>query len=148
MAVSLPLRGDSINQKLLSGESSIWSRMTGRSPAAGYDDVQREMERTAPDAIAQSIQSVSHLDVLSKLRQLRAPLLVVHGEQDNVVTPEDVTGYTGMNSSMRTMVIPQCRHFPMLDRGSQFNRLLLDFLRAPEDLNGLELKAEWQRRIR
>jgi hypothetical protein len=49
---------------------------------------------------------------------------------------------------MRTMMIPQCRHFPMLDRSSQFNRLLLDFLRSSEDLNELELKAEWQRRIR
>ncbi len=148
MAVSLPLRGDSINQKLLSGESSLWNRMLGRSPVADYEDVKREIGRTAPDAISQSIQSVSHLDLSSKLKQLRAPLLIVYGEQDNIVTPEDVTEHIGMNRSVRTMMIPQCRHFPMLDRGSQFNRLLLDFLRASEDLNELELKAEWQRRIR
>jgi pimeloyl-ACP methyl ester carboxylesterase len=148
MAVSLPLRGDSINQKLLSGESSLWNRMLGRSPVTDYEDVKREIGRTSPDAISQSIQSVSHLDLSGKLRRLRAPLLVVYGEQDNVVTPEDVTGQIGMNRSMRTMMIPQCRHFPMLDRSSQFNRLLLDFLRSSEDLNELELKAEWQRRIR
>ena len=72
----------------------------------------------------------------------------MYGEQDNVVTPEDATEYAGMNRSVRTMMIPQCRHFPMLDRGSQFNRLLLDFLKTSEDLNKLELKAEWQRRLR
>ena len=122
--------------------------MLGRSPVADYEDVKSEMDRTAPDAISQSIQSVSHLNLPDKLRQLRVPLLVVHGEQDNVVTPEDVTQQIGMNRSVRTMTIPQCRHFPMLDRGSQFNRLLLDFLKSSEDLNELELKAEWQRRIR
>jgi hypothetical protein len=35
----------------------------------------------------------------------------------------------------------------MLDRSSQFNRLLQDFLRTP-DLKDLELKDEWVRRVR
>jgi hypothetical protein len=53
-----------------------------------------------------------------------------------------------MNKSRRTMMLPQCKHFPMLDRSSQFNRLLLDFLSTSEDLNDLALKDEWQRRVR
>ena len=60
------------------------------------------------------------------------PLLLVYGEQDNVVTPSDATQYAGVNNTVRTMLLPQCRHFPMLDRSSQFNRLLQDFLRTPE----------------
>ena len=36
----------------------------------------------------------------------------------------------------------------MLDRSSQFNRLLLDFLKSSGNLNDLALKDEWQRRVR
>jgi hypothetical protein len=44
--------------------------------------------------------------------------------------------------------MPEARHFPMLDRSSQFNRLLIDFMDAGSDLSQLELKDEWQRRVR
>jgi hypothetical protein len=35
-----------------------------------------------------------------------------------------------------------------LEERSKFNRLLMDFLDAGEDLASLELKEEWQRRQR
>ena len=148
MAVSLPLGGHKINQRVLSGGGSILDRVLGRSPSAGYQDVESEIGQTAPNAISQSVQSVLRLDFGYILKQLSIPLLVVYGEQDNVVNPGDITTFIGANKSMRTVTFPQCRHFPMLDRSSQFNRLLLDFLKSSEDLNGLALKDEWQRRVR
>jgi pimeloyl-ACP methyl ester carboxylesterase len=148
MAVSLPLDGRAINQRVLSGNSSILDRVLGRSPVAGYDDVESEIGQTAPTAIGQSIQSILQLDLRHILGQLRVPLLAVYGEQDNVVNPGDVSKFAGANKAMRTMTLPQCRHFPMLDRSSQFNRLLLDFLKSKGNLSDLELKDEWQRRVR
>ena len=148
MAVSLPLVGDAINKRLLSGGSSIFDRVLGRSPMAGYDEVEREASRAAPDAIQQSVQSVMNLDLHPVLSRLEAPLLVLHGEHDNVVTPPDTQAFTELGESTRMIIMPEARHFPMLDRRAQFNRLLLDFLRAEDDLSRLELKAEWQRRVR
>lgn len=148
MAVSLPLEGQAINQRILSNNGSILDRVLGRSPTAGYDDVESEIGQTAPTAIAQSIQSILRLDFHQMLKQLRSPLLVVYGQQDNVVTPDNVSKIVGANESMHTIYFPQCKHFPMLDRSSQFNRLLLDFLKSPRNLTALELKDEWQRRVR
>jgi len=148
MAVSLPLDGRAINHRLLSGSGSILDRVLGRSPVAGYGDVENEIGQTAPTAIGQSIQSIRQLDFRTILKQLSMPLLVVYGEQDNVVTPGDVANVVGANKSRRTVMFPQCRHFPMLDRSSQFNRLLLDFLKSKGNLSELELKDEWQQRIR
>ena len=148
MAVSLPVGSHSINQRILSGGGSILDRVLGRSPTAGYDAVESEIGQTAPNVISQSVESILQLDFHGILSRLSMPLLAVYGEQDSVVTPTDVSRFVGMNKSMRTIVIPQCKHFPMLDRSSQFNRLLLDFLRSSADLNKLELKDEWQRRIR
>ncbi len=48
MAVSLPLGEESVNRRLLSGGSSIFDRVLGRSPTAGYGDVEQEASRTAP----------------------------------------------------------------------------------------------------
>jgi pimeloyl-ACP methyl ester carboxylesterase len=150
MAVSLPLGRDLINPRALNGGGSILDRVLGRSrsPAAGYDDVESEIGQTAPGAISQSVASVQQLDMHELLVHVRAPVLVVYGEQDNFVTPTDVPESIGRNQSIRTMMLPQCRHFPMLDRSSQFNRLLQDFLKSSSDLNALSLKNEWQRRIR
>ena len=148
MAISLPTGGSTINQRILLGGSSILDRVLGRSPTAGYADVEQEASRTAPDAIRQSVESVMNIDLHAKLSALGVPLLVVYGEHDNVVAPPPAKTFDGLGHSVRVFLMPECRHFPMLDRSSQFNRLLLDYLQGSDDLNELGLKNEWQRRIR
>jgi len=148
MAVSLPVHAGSVNRRLLSGDVSLLDRMLGRTPTSGYDDIEQEMHRTAPGAIEQSLDSVLQFPIRSRLGELQVPLLLVYGEQDNVVAPPDPNTFNGTGQPTRVLMMPECRHFPMLDRSSQFNRLLLDFVLAPPDLQGVELKEEWQRRIR
>ena len=148
MAVSLPLVGESINRRLLSGGSSLFDRVLGRSPTAGYEEVQQEASRAAPDAINESVQSVMNLDLRPRLSALDRPLLVLYGENDGVITPSQPADFDGLGDSVRMLSMPEARHFPMLDRSSQFNRLLVDFLNSDEDLGGIELKDEWQRRVR
>jgi 3-oxoadipate enol-lactonase len=148
MAVSLSLHGEAINRRLLSGGSSIFDRMLGRSPTAGYEDIEQEASRTVPDAITESVESVMNLDLRPRLPSLSVPLLVLYGENDGVVTPSQPSDFVSTGSSVRVLSMPDTRHFPMLDRSSQFNRLLLDFLNAEHDLSHLDLKDEWQRRVR
>jgi pimeloyl-ACP methyl ester carboxylesterase len=148
MAVSLPLVGESINRRFLSGGSSLFDRVLGRSPTAGYEDIEQEASRAAPDAINESVQSVMNLDLRPRLSTLSLPLLVLYGENDGVITPSTAADFEGLGNSIRVLSMPEARHFPMLDRSSQFNRLLLDFLNADADLSDLELKDEWQRRVR
>jgi pimeloyl-ACP methyl ester carboxylesterase len=119
----------------------------GRSQGENYDSVKSEFGRAAPEAIEKSVRAVLRMDTRTLLRRLEMPLLLVYGENDNVVTPRDAAKHAGVNNSVRTMMLPQCRHFPMLDRSSQFNRLLQDFLRTP-DVKDLQLKDEWVRRLR
>ena len=148
MAVSLPLGEESINRRFLSGGSSIFDRVLGRSPTAGYGDVEQEASRTAPDAISESVNSVVNMDLRPKLASFARPLLVLYGEQDSVVTPVPSENWKDLNDAARVMTMSEARHFPMLDRSSQFNRLLLDFLNAKDDLSNLDLKDEWHRRVR
>jgi pimeloyl-ACP methyl ester carboxylesterase len=147
MAVSLPLVGDSINRKFLSG-GGFFDKVFGRSPLAGYQDVEQEASRAAPDAISQSVQSVMDIDLAPILESLQVPLLALYGEDDNVVMPAKEEDFAHLGKSVKMVLMPEARHFPMLDRSSQFNRLLVDFLDAEDDLSELTLKEEWQRRIR
>ncbi len=148
MAVSLPLVGAAINRRFLAGGGGFFDKMFGRSPLAGYEDVEKEANRAAPDAISQSVQSVMDIDLGPVLAALNVPLLALYGENDNVVTPAKEEDFESLGNSIRMLTMPQARHFPMLDRSSQFNRLLMDFLELEGDLSALELKEEWQRRIR
>ena len=148
MAVSLPLVKDSVNKRLLSGGGSLFDRVLGRSPTAGYEDVEKEANRAVPDAINQSVQSVMDLNLRAELSLLGVPLLVVYGSGDSLISPSQGSEFGGLGRTVRVISMPDARHFPMLDQSSRFNRLLLDFLNAPDDLSQLELKDEWQRRIR
>jgi len=148
MAVSLPLSGETINRRFLGGGSSIFDRVLGRSPTAGYDSVEQEASRAAPDAISESVESVMNTDLTPRLRSLVPPLLVLYGENDSVINPTPADSFSGLGNTVRVLSMPEARHFPMLDRSSQFNRLLGDFLNADKDLSGIDLKDEWQRRVR
>lgn len=147
MAISLPLGMDAVSQRLVSGGGSFVNRVIGRTQDENYESVKSEYNRAAPDAIAKSVRSMERMNLRAALRQLQLPMLLIYGEQDNVVEPRDAAQFAGINNTVRTMMLPQCRHFPMLDRSSQFNRLLQDFLRT-DDLKDLELKDEWVRRLR
>ena len=149
LAVSLPLEGDAINRRLLNGGMSLFDRVLGRAPANGYADIEHEASRAAPAAVYDSVESVVGLDLRSQLPRLEPPLLALYGENDNVVTPPPARDFSApeLGQRVRMLRMPDTRHFPMLDRSSQFNRLLLDFLRS-DDLQSITLKNEWQRRIR
>jgi pimeloyl-ACP methyl ester carboxylesterase len=148
MAVSLPWASNAINTRSLQG-SNLLDRVLGRSPMAGYEEwVRQEASRAAPEAIEKSVQSVMDVDLNSWLPSLQAPLLILHGKNDTVITPVDPSNFAHAGKSVRVLIMPQARHFPMLDQSSQFNRLLIDFLGADSPLDSLTLKQEWQRRVR
>lgn len=148
LAVSLPLEPAAINKRFLSTGGSLFDRMLGRSPTAGYEEVEQEASRTAPDAIDESVRSVMSLNLRARMRALETPMLILYGENDSVVTPSSAEEANSLGPQTRVLYMPEARHFPMLDRSSQFNRLLRDFINVEGDLNQLELKDEWQRRIR
>jgi len=147
MTVSLPLSGSAINRRMLAGGGSFLDRVLGRTATAGYEDVEREAGRTAPGAVDQSVESVIRTPLQPRIQELDVPHLAVYGEQDSVVNPPSPHLLNG-SQKVRLLMMPECRHFPMLDRSSQFNRLLLDFLETKGDLGDLDLKVEWTRRIR
>jgi pimeloyl-ACP methyl ester carboxylesterase len=150
MAVSLPLTPDSISRKLLDfGHNTVMAKIVWWRQIP-HKEVQKETEKTAAGAITQSVQSVAQIEMNNRITNLNqnTMLLLVYGEQDDLVDPNPIRRVNGHWPNIRPLGVPQAKHFPMLDEAAKFQRLLQDFLEIESDLSLLELKEEWRRRTR
>ncbi len=149
VTVSLPLQGDFIHARLTnSTPDSFVSRVLGKSNS--FMEVDSEMQKTDQLAVNQLAQELKGIDFVNDLASCERPLLIVSGEQDQVVQlPPSEYGRL-QNSDSRRFFVPlkKCNHFPMLQEKVKFNRLLLDFIHADDSVTELTPKEHWQRRVR
>jgi pimeloyl-ACP methyl ester carboxylesterase len=146
MTVSLPLVGTAINRRLMTPEAlALFDHAFSVQPAE-FEALQLETRKTDREAIASSVRSTMGLDMQQELQQIDLPVLLVHGDRDDIVTPLELDPLDE-SESVRQLYLSEARHFPMLDERRKFNRLLRDFL-VTEDLQTLSLKEEWVRRVR
>jgi len=146
MLVSLPVQGKAISQRLFTlGSTSRLGRLLGGRWPVNHEEVMAEAEKASEGVIALTVQACAELDLRESLSQIEVPLLAVYGEKDNLIDPDQAKFLENTTSNMRSILLPESRHFPMLDEASKFHRLLRDFL-AADDLESLTLKEEWRRR--
>jgi pimeloyl-ACP methyl ester carboxylesterase len=146
MAVSMPLIGTSINRRLATpGALGLFDKAFNVQPPE-FTALQLETRKADENAIIHSVRSVLGLDMQRELSRIELPVLLVHGEQDDIIEPLN-GGTLGNDEFVRDIYLSESRHFPMLDERTRFNRLLRDFL-VTKDLASLELKEEWRRQAR
>jgi pimeloyl-ACP methyl ester carboxylesterase len=146
MLVSLPVMGEAINRRPFTvGSTSRLGRLLGGRWPIDHEEVLAETEKASESVIALTVQACAELDLRENLRQIEVPLLAVYGEKDNLVDPAQAKLLEDTASNIRSITLPESRHFPMLDEASKFHRLLKDFL-VTDDLESLTLKEEWRRR--
>jgi len=147
MLVSLPVTGEAINRRPFTvGSTSRLGRLLGGSRwPVNHEEVLVEVEKASESIIALTVQACAEMDLRENLRQIEVPLLAVYGEKDNLVDPAQTKLLEDTASNIRSITLPESRHFPMLDEASKFHRLLRDFL-VTDDLESLTLKEEWRRR--
>jgi len=148
MIVSAPLTGEAINEKLLSTGHSFLDRIRGWKPSEGHAEVEQEMEKMALWVMEASVRSTMNIDLQQDVNRIQIPLLLVQGEKDIIVAPPQPEWSANTRENVRTIVLPNSRHFPMLDDTPRFTRLLSDFLEVQnaEQLAALTVKEEWRRR--
>jgi pimeloyl-ACP methyl ester carboxylesterase len=149
VAVSLPLTQDAVNNKLWNyQQSSGLSRMFWKPIPT--KDVEQEAARAAENVIPMTLDALAKLNISARLKALSCDVLIVYGDKDDVVSPEPLHSLEAANglAHVRNIVLPGAKHFPMIDDGSKFNRLLRDFTDKQATLESLELKEEWRRRTR
>ncbi len=149
MAVSLPLEPDMLNPRMrLAAPAELADWLLGQLPPG--EPARVDAPRADLQAIQASLSDFQAIHLRESLRGLQAPCLLVYGENDPAVTLPRFDEGLALNYKTHAIAFEASGHFPMLDEGSKFNRLLIDFLAIDADLGPVELqlKEEWKRRVR
>jgi pimeloyl-ACP methyl ester carboxylesterase len=115
---------------------------------ASFPEVEREARKADREAIRASLRSAMEHDLREVAVPSYIPVLLVHGEDDFLVQAPHPDWLEELAQNARVVSLTGAHHFPMLEEKNKFNRLLKEFLRRDEDLDSLQLKEEWRRRLR
>jgi len=75
-----------------------------------------------------AIRALSGYDILHRLDDVEIPTLIVWGQNDYVVPPDDAFEYDRRISHAELVIFERCGHLPQAERPVRFNRLLDRFL--------------------
>ena len=140
--ISIPVLGELIYKPHLISKAAMVKRIFFRPPAV-LDDILPEMFRVrclphGPQVMLNSVRSGVNLlglrrkhHIVDRLRDLRAPLLAVWGEEDLVIPPVKAEDVRRDLPYGRIHVLPECGHWPHMEKPEDFNRILIDFLSQP-----------------
>jgi pimeloyl-ACP methyl ester carboxylesterase len=149
MAVSYPMNDTCVNPRLRAAapvDLAEW--LLGKSPSS--EPVRADATKTDTQAILASLSGLGANEVKDASARLSTSCLLVNGASDQAVTVPDLNNLAALPEQTHAITFEQSGHFPMLDEGNKFNRLLVDFLSlaSGESPRQLQLKEEWKRRVR
>jgi hypothetical protein len=75
-----------------------------------------------------SRREISRGRLARQARIIKIPLLVVAGEEDQIVDPQSVGVWAGGLDRAEISLIDECGHMPMVERVAEFNAQILAFL--------------------
>ncbi len=137
--MSVPVLGELFYQPRLQSPLALARRIFFRPPPI-FAKVLPEMERVrnlpgARHAAIQSIRSSVNLlgqrrksYILDRLRDLKRPLLTIWGAEDAIIPSSQAAAVKLALPRSVTRVIPECGHWPHMEKAEQFNELLVRFL--------------------
>lgn len=147
VSIALPVIGNTINSKLQSSDPDSFLKSLGRLNS--YPEVDTEIRKVDQQAYTRLVNELVETNFATDLAESPRPVLLLYGEQDQVVSaPSGEYDYLTESGNNRFFVKMDCSHFPMLQEKTKFNRLLLDFFLAGDDLTELAPKEYWTRRTR
>lgn len=148
MAVNVPLIGDAIHRPLASFSGNNDALVKLASRRAKFSEVEMEVRKTDVSAVTSTINSALEDDLRPVLPPLTIPVLLVYGGNDPFIKSPEASWLRYCDDNVRAISLDGAQHFPMLEEQNKFSRLLKEFLDVGDDLSSLELKDEWQRRLR
>jgi pimeloyl-ACP methyl ester carboxylesterase len=149
LAVGFPTGPRKVNERLSqAAPTELGEWLLNSTP--GSEAAQSEAAKADAVAITTSLTSMADKNLVELVNDIEIPFLMVHGQSDPAVSlPGAEDGLNG-SKFVHRIVFDESGHYPMMSEPNKFNRLLNEFLslNSTEDLQALELKEEWKRRVR
>ena len=92
------------------------------------DDAGRSTPAAVSKTLSISRREISRGRLARQARIIKIPLLVVSGEEDQIVDPQSVGVWAGGVDKAEICLIDECGHLPMIERITEFNAQILAFL--------------------
>ncbi len=105
----------------------MWTILAGDSKKV-KDMIFRDVGKTNTESFFRSIGDLHRTDLRDRLTEIKVPALGVFGRHDNIVNPNQHKLLDGGVSSSQVVIMPNSRHFPMLDEPERFAQALHQFL--------------------
>lgn len=147
MAVSCPLDYTAVNARLRnSSPTELTEWLSSRT--LEVNTALADATKADPQAIAASMVGLQANNIFSNFRTTNIPCLLVYGDRDPAITTPDEE--FSLSTMTHQIELEGSGHFPMIDEGIRFNRLLTDFLALDSGVSPreLQMKEEWRRRVR
>jgi pimeloyl-ACP methyl ester carboxylesterase len=110
----------------------LWMRPFVADPDDLTEEVVDDAGRSTPAAVSKTLsigrREISRGRLARQARIIKIPLLVVAGEQDQIVDPQSVGVWAGGVDRAEISLIDECGHLPMVERTAEFNAQILAFL--------------------
>jgi pimeloyl-ACP methyl ester carboxylesterase len=92
------------------------------------DDAGRSTPAAVSKTLSISRREISRGRLARQARIIKIPLLVVSGEEDQIVDPQSGGVWAGRVDKAEICLIDECGHMPMVERTAEFNAHILAFL--------------------
>jgi len=115
---------------------NAWQQAIAPLCYATWDETAREHARAGGYALAAARAFLSGdppPDLASRLRDVRAPVLVIAGAQDTIAGTGPVVAVAGLFPDGRAAVIEHCGHMPWVEQPAAFREILGAFLAGLDD---------------
>ena len=142
--ISLPVLGEVLYQPWLHNMMGISKRIFYQPPPF-LDEVLTEMHRvrSLPGSRQATLRSIrSSINywglreqryILHRLKELPTPILTIWGENDTIIPVSHAASVRQALPHSLVRTIPQCGHWPHMEKADEFNDLLTQFLEGALD---------------
>jgi pimeloyl-ACP methyl ester carboxylesterase len=93
------------------------------------------MSGAGKPAFIDALDALTDYDFRDRLDDVQVPVLLIWGEDDNLVPVKDADEFERLIPNARKVILDDTGHVPMLERPSTFNDLVVEFL-AERELDG------------
>jgi pimeloyl-ACP methyl ester carboxylesterase len=110
----------------------LWVRPFVADPADLTEEVIEDAARSTPTAVADTLsiarREISRGRLARQARIIKTPVLVIAGEEDQIVDPQAVGAWARSVDKAEVCLLDACGHLPMIESTAEFNAQILAFL--------------------
>jgi pimeloyl-ACP methyl ester carboxylesterase len=110
----------------------VWMRPFVADPNDLTEEVVEDAGRSTPAAVGKTLgiarREISRGRLARQVRIIKIPLLLIAGEEDQIVDPQAVGAWARNVDQAEVCLLDGCGHLPMIERTAEFNARILAFL--------------------